>query len=975
MRLRSSGFVPKRFLPKILATATSLLLAESAAAASWLYPGWIDLEFDPGNERLAGRPDLFAPLFQTESTLLFANVRAVFDDDSRQEGDFGLGVRHLFGPVVAGTYAFFDLRDSEHDNLFYQVSPGVEVYSESFLFRANGHIPVGGSQSVSGTSFTGFRIEGHDARYVDRGRLHERALPGFDAEIGWLLPLPHGSAWCPETTIFAGGYWFGGKDGYDSIGGPRGRIESVWDLPFLQIGAQFTLGVEGNYDDVRSGQVAGIARLRIPLGGYGKQDELTPLQRRMISRIERLDTVIETRQRVFRDGVAFKGRVISNVETIDGNTADVPDVVANAGVNSLVIADGGAGVIETDATLVMPDGQTFASGGEILDVTSETMGIPGTLWLPGSTGTIDRTDALGPVIEANTDGTLIGLVITGGNIGVFGDGAVRAMVLGSDITNVEPDGLGVHFINGSNDIMIANNRFEISGNSGGASHGAIFVEDSDLVQIMENEIATEGDLSFGIAVNNGMDVLISDNDLVGGMGTFVGITGGATPGVRIERNTVDLFDGIGILFASDGVMALDNEVTTGGATSDGLSILGDGLTALRNTITTTGMNSSAISNSGMNALIADNTVTTGADGSIGIELNSGSHDSRVEGNTVSTAGEESHGIEVAASDRVVVTDNDVTTDGNNANGIDMLFADAGQVTSNTVETLGTNSFGVFLNGTADFPGAPTVVSGNTITGSGDSTNRTLPAANADEFGGGIFVDDNLSISPVGAIITANTITQTGFEADGIFLNIENVQMIGNTITTEGDGANGVYVFGITRNTTVTGNDISTEGNGAAGVLLDQVNLGSGTSFLVSGNTIDTTGNDAAGVRLFGADDAVIVGNAISTDGTGSHGIELLDNNAVVDGSDDVTIDGNTIDAVGATSDGLFLDTLTDNAVVDDNLFDFVTRYVINASGVVNATGSGNEWSGDDGGATLCNGPTSVSIGFDDDGTGFPGSCP
>jgi len=191
----------------------------------------------------------------------------------------------------------------------------------------------------------------------------------------------------------------------------------------------------------------------------------------------------------------------------------------------------------------------------------------------------------------------------------------------------------------------------------------------------------------------------------------------------------------------------------------------------------------------------------------------------------------------------------------------------------------------------------------------------------------------------------------------------------------GDGANGVYVFGITRNTTVTGNDISTEGNGAAGVLLDQVNLGSGTSFLVSGNTIDTTGNDAAGVRLFGVDDAVIVGNAISTDGTGSHGIELLDNNAVVDGSDDVTIDGNTIDAVGATSDGLFLDTLTDNAVVDDNLFDFVTRYVINASGVVNATGSGNEWSGDDGGATLCNGPTSVSIGFDDDGTGFPGSCP
>src|SRR4029077_14208722 len=138
------------------------------------------------------------------------------------------------------------------------------------------------------------RINGNTIQMVTESQ-SEKALYGFDGEVGWRVPLfPADGDF--DVRVFAGGYYFTNSN-VDTIAGPRGRIEArLYDIDFL--GLQSRLDAQGvvQWDQPRGIQGFGGLELRIPLGAVtgSPGPKLNPLDRRMGDRVVRdVDIVTE----------------------------------------------------------------------------------------------------------------------------------------------------------------------------------------------------------------------------------------------------------------------------------------------------------------------------------------------------------------------------------------------------------------------------------------------------------------------------------------------------------------------------------------------------------------------------------------------------------------------------------------------------------------------------------------------------------
>ena len=140
-----------------------------------------------------GDVDIFIPVWQDQTSLLFGDLRGTFSAQPTEEGNFGLGYRTQINPDwILGGYGYFDIQNSANDNLFYQVTLGVELKSVDWDFRLNGYIPInpdGGiieqrqqpriSRSAATRSRCRRRARREGAlRLRRRGRLAGSGLPG-----------------------------------------------------------------------------------------------------------------------------------------------------------------------------------------------------------------------------------------------------------------------------------------------------------------------------------------------------------------------------------------------------------------------------------------------------------------------------------------------------------------------------------------------------------------------------------------------------------------------------------------------------------------------------------------------------------------------------------------------------------------------------------------------------------------------------
>lgn len=325
------------------------------------WTAFVDVEGKMGSKRHLGEMDFFIPLLQNSDSLFYTDIRYRADNSSSREGNFGLGIRHILpSDWIIGGYGYYDRRKSPYDNMFKQVTLGVELLSNDWDFRANAYLPTG-KDVYEVDSFNTAEISGTTITF--RGG-EEHSMKGYDAEIGWRVPL-FDEQESHQVRLYAGGYRFY-KDGLESIEGPRGRVELSFDeVPFLWEGARFTLGAETQRDDVRGRQSFANFKLRIPFStsSMDKKSKLNAIEKRMTTPIVR-DVDIVSQAGTFGSpeivSAAQNGFTVLDMTTIP-TAAALNTALSGVGATTVIAS----GNYDVSSQIRVQPGQTLIGGGSM----------------------------------------------------------------------------------------------------------------------------------------------------------------------------------------------------------------------------------------------------------------------------------------------------------------------------------------------------------------------------------------------------------------------------------------------------------------------------------------------------------------------------------------------------------------------------------------------------------------------------------
>ncbi len=535
----------------LLAGGATAIRADDPFAKKW--EPWLEIGGRYSDQRTLGEANLFAPLIQTHNSLVFADLRGMFDNHDAAEGNFGLAIRRMYtsGWNVGG-YGYYDVRRSSFDNVFHQVTFGAEALSRDVDLRANVYLPVGsraeriGLGSTTSTTDTtaavltgtSLAIQSQSVVTTTSTYMLEKALAGFDAEIGFRVPVFDLDSGLDLRT-FAGGYYFDGSD-VDKVAGPRFRLELTANDVVGLSGVKLAGGVIYQHDNVRGEQWIAQARLRIPLQAPAARASrpLTYMERRMADAIVR-DVDIVSNTTAVKTATAtstvthteaaintWNGETVTSVNYVDAGSADQADLQAaldTGGAGSVVVLNGG--ITATDQ-LIINERQTLLGGGTDLLVRGAVSGVE---------VVYTATGAAGSFIGDNTTVTT-----TGGSPGsVYALVAVRDYGVIGGMT-IEKTGETPHFFTYAATVL------GHTADPGGSPIG---------IALFGNTIvAGLGSMSYGVWFNHGRDITIMDNNI-------------AAPDGGIA---VVLFD------SSDNARVVGNRLGVGSAASYGLMFAGDG---------------------------------------------------------------------------------------------------------------------------------------------------------------------------------------------------------------------------------------------------------------------------------------------------------------------------------------------------------------------------------------------------------------
>ena len=335
----------------------------------------------------------------------------------------------------------------------------------------NGYVPTNmDPQRVPGTSasaiFTGNNILVHSNQ--------ESAFGGLDGAVGRLLwsNIPccccdDDGSWVSsldaELRAFVGGYYFdNSNEGFEEIAGLHVRTElRLYDLAMLGEGSRLTLEGLIQHDDLRGTQTEVGLYVRVPFGPRPGH-KLGRIERRMVDRIVRDVDVVASNQTIDDPAnFASTGVPINSVRVVDAND-DLSAEVAAAGVGSVVVVDGSAGIITEGDTTVLSNGQVvMGGGGSTLNVVGRNTGAQAQFSTPGTRPLVNGIAAGTDVFQIANDSTLTGLDITGGNNGVFGDSVTGFTLRELNISGAAKNGVSLDGTN-SGDIrnVVSNSNGE-----------------------------------------------------------------------------------------------------------------------------------------------------------------------------------------------------------------------------------------------------------------------------------------------------------------------------------------------------------------------------------------------------------------------------------------------------------------------------------------------------------------------------------
>ena len=314
----------------------------------------------------------------------------------------------------------------------------------------------------------------------------ERAMKGYDAEIGYRLPIFDESKE-QQIRVYAGGYRFY-ENNVPSIQGPRGRIDITFDdISYLWEGTRLTLGAEIQKDDIRGKQSFASLRIRIPFGNQKIKSapiqKLSAIEKRMTTPIIR-DVDIVSQAGVFEVPKAVttdaKGNRIKFVKSDSTTGATLTSTIESAGENSTVVLSGDFSGVDSYTSL--KEGQTIIGGGSI--------GI--------------TTPAGRKVSMLIPNASITGKGAYFGNANTFFNMANNSSLIGisANLNHTDPaSGTNMFYINNVHNVTIKDNNFSLRA-SDGTNFYMTTIIDSTNVYIGNNtmNMHSDGDFSYFMSV-------------------------------------------------------------------------------------------------------------------------------------------------------------------------------------------------------------------------------------------------------------------------------------------------------------------------------------------------------------------------------------------------------------------------------------------------------------------------------------------
>jgi len=567
----------------IAAAAMSTAAAAADAASSPASsppadpPKWspyADIGGGIGSGFVAGKVNVFAPVWQDLDSLLFVRLGA--DTSTRYNENFnvGLGYRTKINPDwILGVFGGFDSTQANNNHSFTQVSLGAELMSTDWDVRVNGYSAKKDESAISNK----FALYIHDTTIAIL-QAQYGAYSGFDGEVGYRIFNTDNT----DVRVFAGGYDFSRSDtnnviiggnlnfSHKDIAGAHARAEvNVFSIDALGPQSRVSFDGEVAHDDVRgtTGYVGATLRIALnDLSGGGAQS-LDDLDRRMVDPVRRQDDVL-VRQSFDKPEpvIIYNGHITSSptntlyyVDNTAGagsyaNPTTLQDATSRGPKNQFIVLTDRNGPVNSTGVVVQ-SGESVVGPG-VFDVRGVNSGTvfshdfapgsgPVSLFSTGPVGiTVDSyTNLFGFTINApftdaiyghNVTGVVIsGITIDGTAGGVNGIHIVQDVsgnstidINDSTITNVSNDGIYINnaFSDGgtsNEDLHLDNVTISGSGNDG------VYVN-SNITGGSSATLNTEL-TSSSISGSGAVDVLMS---------ATVGVGSSATQNIIIDPTTI-----------------------------------------------------------------------------------------------------------------------------------------------------------------------------------------------------------------------------------------------------------------------------------------------------------------------------------------------------------------------------------------------------------------------------------------------------
>ncbi|MBA4250085.1 MAG: hypothetical protein C0440_05815, partial [Candidatus Pelagibacter sp.] len=214
-----------------------------------------------GHRRNVGKIQALIPLVSKMDSLWFLDLRFLKDSHTNKEGNFGLGYRYKGHDSIFGFYGFFDRRRSLLNNMYNQLTLGLECLTEKSDIRLNLYLP---QEKIFKT-----HTHHHDSIMTTI----ETPLKGIDFEVGRSIPG------LDSLKMYGGGFAFKGKGNVSSFAGYSARVQ--W-----QCNEYISMETSYRKDFVRRNHAYVGVSLQIPIGprlSQKKPDKkLINLEKRMV---------------------------------------------------------------------------------------------------------------------------------------------------------------------------------------------------------------------------------------------------------------------------------------------------------------------------------------------------------------------------------------------------------------------------------------------------------------------------------------------------------------------------------------------------------------------------------------------------------------------------------------------------------------------------------------------------------------------